>query len=285
MSHKQYRSEKTCLNCGSEVSKKFCPECGQENLETRESFFHLVGHFVSDYFHFDSKFFRSLIPLFTKPGFLTREYWEGRRVHYIHPLRMFFFITIIFMISTSLFYKDFGGRFKEKFIKENKDFAVVDTLGKKLTNQQKAEIVKEYKKKNVRMKAKFARGFDDFFKVIKYATFFLLPVYALVFKILYRRRRAFYVDHLVYAMHLQSFAYMLIGVIFLLPFVIPKSFDYLSTIANLVLVIYIGLSLHFLYKQVWWKTVIKSVLATFSLVMITGFSMLLYALIDAMIFQ
>jgi hypothetical protein len=220
MSHKKYRSETTCLNCGTEVTKKFCPECGQENLETRENFFHLVNHFVSDYFHFDSKFFRSLIPLFTRPGFLTKEYWQGRRVHYIHPLRLFFFVTIIFMASTSLFYKNFSSQFKGNIIKET--LVPLDTVGQKLSDQQFKELAKENKIDNDRKKTKLEKGFDDFFKIIKYATFFLLPVYALVFKILYRRTRAFYVDHLVYAMHLQSFAYFLLGIVFLLPFIAPQ---------------------------------------------------------------
>src|SRR3954467_15567727 len=105
MSHKNYRQETNCLNCGAEVTGKFCSNCGQENLETKENFFHLVGHFISDYFHFDSQLFRSLIPLFTKPGFLTQEYWAGRRTRYIHPLRLFFFVTIVFVLSTNAFYK------------------------------------------------------------------------------------------------------------------------------------------------------------------------------------
>lgn len=285
MSHKKYRSETTCLNCGTDVAQKFCPQCGQENLETLEKFSHLVGHFISDYFHFDSKFFRSLVPLFTRPGFLTKEYWQGRRVHYIHPLRMFFFITIIFMISTTVFYKKFGSQMKGKIIKDNSEFAVADTINMKLTDEQKLELMKENKVKDERMKGKFAKGFDDFFKIIKYATFFLLPVYALVFKILYRRRRAFYVDHLVYAMHLQSFAYILLGVILLLPFVIPGSFDFLLPIIMFTLFIYIAISLHFLYKQVWWKTFIKSVLATYSLFFITAMVMVLYAFFDAMVLQ
>jgi hypothetical protein len=283
MSHKNYRSEKTCLNCGTEVTKKFCPECGQENLETRENFFHLVGHFISDYFHFDSKFFRSLIPLFIKPGFLTKEYWQGRRVHYIHPLRLFFFITIIFMISASVFYKNFGDRFKGAFMESK--FAVADTLGKKMTEAQKIQAVKRSNEKDARMKAKLMKGFDDFFKVIKYATFFLLPIYALVFKILYRRRGSYYVDHLVYTVHLQSFAYILLSIVMLLPFVIPDSFKYLGTIILISLFVYIGISLRFLYKQVWWKTVIKSFLAAQLLMMITGVTVVLYAVFDAMIFQ
>jgi hypothetical protein len=285
MSHKKYRTETNCLNCGEQVTGKFCSNCGQENVETHENFFHLAGHFISDYFHFDSKFFRSLIPLFTRPGFLTKEYWQGRRVHYIHPLRLFFFITIIFMISTSLFYKNFGKQFKGKFITESIDLVVADTTNAKLTDQQKEGILKANKIKNERMKVKFAKGFDDFFKVIKYVTFALLPVYALVFKILYRRRRAFYVDHLVYAMHLQSFIYILVGLVFLLPFIIPGSFDFLAAIVMITLFIYIGISLHFLYRQVWWKTLIKSILALYSIFFITGIVMVLYAAFDAALFQ
>src|SRR6188768_2656745 len=116
MSHKKYRTETNCLNCGAEVSGKFCSACGQENLETRENFLHIAGHFISDYFHWDSKFLRSLIPLFTKPGFLTKEYWQGRRLHYIHPLRLFFFITVIFMIATTAFYKQFGHKLKDRMM-------------------------------------------------------------------------------------------------------------------------------------------------------------------------
>ncbi|MCH7677577.1 DUF3667 domain-containing protein, partial [candidate division KSB1 bacterium] len=39
--------------------------------------------FLGDYFTFDSRFFRSFIPLLRKPGHLTNEYNSGRRVSYI----------------------------------------------------------------------------------------------------------------------------------------------------------------------------------------------------------
>jgi hypothetical protein len=34
-----YRKEKYCLNCGAEVSDKYCSRCGQANVEHKESFF------------------------------------------------------------------------------------------------------------------------------------------------------------------------------------------------------------------------------------------------------
>ena len=38
MSHQKERVEKNCLNCNAEVQGRFCQVCGQENIETKESF-------------------------------------------------------------------------------------------------------------------------------------------------------------------------------------------------------------------------------------------------------
>jgi len=283
MSHKKYRTETNCLNCGAEVSGKFCSNCGQENLETRENFFHIAGHFISDYFHWDSKFLRSLIPLFTKPGFLTKEYWQGRRLHYIHPLRLFFFITVIFMISITAFYKQFGHKLKDRMMTNTIKIDSSEYSG--LNAQQREAKIKEQIAGNDRRMKKVAAGIDDFFSFMKYVTFFMLPLYALIFKILYRRRRPFYVDHVVYAMHLQSFAYCLFGILLIIPFIFPSVLEFLFQMALLFLFVYVGISLHFLYRQVWWKTFLKAFLATLSLLFTTIFVMIVYAFIDAIFFK
>jgi len=92
------RKDKNCLNCGAEVTDRFCPHCGQENLETKESFGQLVGHFFADLTHYDSKFLTTIKDLLFKPGFLTRQYFAGRRTKYLNPLRMYFFISFIFFL-------------------------------------------------------------------------------------------------------------------------------------------------------------------------------------------
>lgn len=279
MSHKRYRSENNCLNCGTQVIGHFCHQCGQENLDTRENFFHLVGHFVSDYFHFDSKFFRSLIPLFLRPGFLTKEYWEGRRVHYIHPLRLFFFVTIIFIIASTAFYHRFGDEIKsniqqsaqESFLKPGETSA--EGRKTKITETQ-GRIIK-----------KLQRGLDVVFQNLKYVTFFLLPVYALIFKLLYVRRKPFYVDHLIYAMHLEIFVYILFSIMLTLPLIFTISLNAIRQISFIILFVYVGFSLHYLYRQSWWKTFIKSVIATVSIFFVTTLTILLVALLDAMFIE
>jgi hypothetical protein len=70
---KHYRKENDCLNCGTILEGKFCHNCGQENLEMKESFGHMLNHAISDYFHFDYQFFHTLRPLFLNPGILLRS--------------------------------------------------------------------------------------------------------------------------------------------------------------------------------------------------------------------
>lgn len=107
MSHLKERKEKICLNCNAATYGRFCHVCGQENIETKESFWHLVFHFVADIFHYDGKFFRTIRYLLLKPGFLTGEYISGRRTSYLHPIRLYLFTSaVFFLIFFNFFYKE-----------------------------------------------------------------------------------------------------------------------------------------------------------------------------------
>ncbi|MCY7293029.1 MAG: DUF3667 domain-containing protein [Ferruginibacter sp.] len=98
MSHLNERQGKNCLNCNTEVAGRYCQYCGQENIETKETVWHLVSHFFQDITHFDGKFFSTLKYLFTKPGFLSKEYMIGRRASYVNPVRMYVFTSAFFFL-------------------------------------------------------------------------------------------------------------------------------------------------------------------------------------------
>jgi hypothetical protein len=95
---KHYRTENNCLNCGNTFTGHFCNNCGQENLELKEDFGHLMVHAIGDYFHFDEKFFHTLRPLLFNPGKLTIDYMAGKRTQYLHPIRMYIFISLVYFI-------------------------------------------------------------------------------------------------------------------------------------------------------------------------------------------
>jgi len=112
MSHAPERTEKNCLNCGTIVQGRYCHKCGQENIVPKESFWSLVVHFFYDITHFDSKFFDSLKYLLFKPGFLSKEYMNGRRAAYLNPVRMYVFTSFFFfLVFFTVFKSDDAIRF------------------------------------------------------------------------------------------------------------------------------------------------------------------------------
>ena len=92
-----------CENCHSQVIGSFCSQCGQSVESTLKYFWTVLLHLLDDIFSFDSRASRTLKPLLLTPGFLTNEYIQGRRVHYVPPLRLYLFVSIIFFISLKFF--------------------------------------------------------------------------------------------------------------------------------------------------------------------------------------
>ncbi|HXB34527.1 MAG TPA: DUF3667 domain-containing protein [Puia sp.] len=98
MSHLKERKEKNCLNCQATLIGRYCHVCGQENLEPKETVWHLVQHFFNDITHFDGKFFSTVKYLLWKPGFLSKEYVAGRRMSYLNPIRLYVFTSAFFFL-------------------------------------------------------------------------------------------------------------------------------------------------------------------------------------------
>src|SRR5690606_6686623 len=80
------------------VEKHYCSDCGQPNLELKENFWQFISHSIAHYFHFDNKFFQTLVPLLTKPGQVTLDYLAGKRARYINPISMYIFVSIVYFI-------------------------------------------------------------------------------------------------------------------------------------------------------------------------------------------
>lgn len=99
--HSPLRQDKTCLNCRHVVEKRYCPNCGQENTDSRKTFHHLFIHFFEDLTHYENAFWKTIRHLLFKPGRLTKEYLSGKRLSYLAPVRLYIFISFVtfFIIS------------------------------------------------------------------------------------------------------------------------------------------------------------------------------------------
>ena len=87
-----------CQNCNAPLLGRFCVECGQPSHTYSAPLWADIQDFFGNHFGFDTKFFRSILPLLFRPGFLSREYSAGRRVRYINPLRLYFFSSLLFFL-------------------------------------------------------------------------------------------------------------------------------------------------------------------------------------------
>jgi hypothetical protein len=95
MSRSPVRQDKTCLNCRHVVDQRYCPNCGQENTETRKTFHHLFVHFFEDLTHYENAFWKTIRNLLLRPGSLTRVYLSGKRMSYLAPIRLYIFISFV----------------------------------------------------------------------------------------------------------------------------------------------------------------------------------------------
>jgi hypothetical protein len=282
-----------CLNCNFPLkeSDKFCPSCGQKKIDTKDfSFHHLIGESFLDYFHFDSKFFRTLLPLIYKPGFLTNEFLRGKRVHYFHPFKLFLVISVIYFLllafphsenvdkdmlsKTILISGDTtvpGGDAAKKsnFSLETNNQKVAfehpDTIRKKLTTMSLDQYIDKtfpgttgvsryILKKTIRITISTGQSFYEILihnssKMV----FLLIPLVALLLKLLYIRRKRLYFEHLVFTLHLHSFVFLLLILDHLLGFL----FNVPMPLILLICLVYLFFALKAVYAQGTGKTILK----------------------------
>jgi hypothetical protein len=95
-----------CANCHytfpTDRPNEFCPRCGQQNHELSLSIGHVVEETLEGLFHFDGKVFRTAKLLLFKPGELTKQFLEGKRMPYVPPIRLYVFLSFIFFFLLSL---------------------------------------------------------------------------------------------------------------------------------------------------------------------------------------
>jgi len=94
-------------------------------------------------------------------------------------------------------------------------------------------------------------------KYVSYAFFLLLPIFALILKLFYIRRKQNYVKHLIFSIHLHSF-WFLVAIIILLLFLIFKKVE---GVIPIVLILWCGIyfiiALKKFYRQKTGKTILK----------------------------
>ncbi len=88
-----------CLNCGTNIQLEFCPECGQREIDTDPTVKDYAREVGADLVQKEGKVARTFRALVMRPGELTSEYHDGRRVRYVTPIRLFLACGAIFLAA------------------------------------------------------------------------------------------------------------------------------------------------------------------------------------------
>ncbi len=214
-----------CLNCGHPFTQPvppFCPQCGQESRVRAPRFAEFVQQLGGAYFSTEGALWRTLKLLLLKPGELTRQYLAGRRKHYVLPLRLYLTISLVTLLlvrlAGSVDLEIEPGAPAEVSKATN---SLVINMGSGQAGLREgvffcenlpAWVCKRFKRRiNIDPKAMASEvGVikERFLGNLGGSMFVLLPTFALWLKLVYFRRKMYYTEHLVFALHVHAFWFL-----------------------------------------------------------------------------
>ena len=280
-----------CLNCGKPLMGSYCGNCGQEAKELRRPFFRLSREAISSLFELDGRSFRTLFYLLTKPAHLSKEYFSGRRMQYTPPLRLFLVISVSFFLLVSFYTSirsmegilsanhEISGEEVSASTDDEEDplaptLAFVESINlpffDEQTNTNLRRAMNAQAETNINSMiedpSEFFRGY------LEYITVFILlmiPLLALIQKLIYIRSGHFYVEHLVLTLHNHAFIISIVFVNSLIDLVngsripiISSAFGYLGAAIYIWMWVYLFLSLKNYFQQGYGITLLKYLTTT-----------------------
>jgi hypothetical protein len=251
-----------CPSCGEEVRGRYCPQCGQSHAEVRVPFGKWLRDYIDDTFHLDSKLVRSLAMLVRQPGALTLAYIEGQRSAYVRPFRLYLAASFLYFLVLSLA--------PARSVIEVR--VTSDTVSVKRSVEDAAQggtasprprpdvpLLKEdshFKRQLNRFVEKGPQAVRDqvrsgIARTMPKAMFVLVPVFALLLKLLFRRAGRFYAEHFLFALHFHAFAF------FVLAFFLALPLGDMSWLTQVLIAGYLFLALRRVYGQPRLRTALK----------------------------
>jgi hypothetical protein len=176
-----------CGNCEVPLGGDFCHACGQRALGPDVSLHDFFHEAFEEFAHVDGKIVQTLRILLTKPGLLTKEFLDGRRVRYISPLRVYLTCSVLFFGLAAVAPVD-----------ERPFFRVTPPTGRKGLGLASTDQLRD-----ATVQANRAIV-HDFPRVM----FALMPVFGLFTWVLYRKAKPFYAAHLYYSIHFHAFVFL-----------------------------------------------------------------------------
>lgn len=247
-----------CRSCNAIVTDNFCAKCAEPTHAHVPSAGEFIHEFVGHYVALEGKLWQTLKLLVLRPGQLTKEFLAGRRMPYIPPLRLYLTLSLVLFALIKIFSIDLpevvieDGVFGAKYVHgaagdyapgtrpaailkvqiydekntvpdgsltvNEKIQRVIAAVGK--VNSHWQENLNTFIKQPDKDKADALN--HGFLAYVPYMFIGALPLFALYLKLIYARSGFRYGEHLVFALHSNSLAFLMAS----LMIVVPGSFGW-----------------------------------------------------------
>jgi hypothetical protein len=197
----------SCRNCETVFRGNFCPHCGQSVKEFDRPLRFILLDFTGNLFAFDTRLWMTIKHLLFKPGVMEKDFSEGKRIRYMPPFRLYLFVSFIFFLVVA-------------WVSQQNINESIKTDGTQIE-------VPEIPHNNI-IKADFqdirsnpAKYSGKLIKYFSWSLFFLMPFYAFLLWLFFRRSRPLYVSHLNPAINQHVFIFLILLVIMMVDLVFP----------------------------------------------------------------
>jgi Protein of unknown function (DUF3667) len=205
-------SETACPECALPLKGKFCHACGARVVDHHEyTLRHFFSHLLHEVTHFDSKIFGTLRVFATEPGQMVADYLAGRRRRYVPPLRFFLIVFALYLFlftafpqtavyTTGIFHQASKSPINQKMTQAlskgtpQDSEAVIQRAIEKIAKKRHTtpEAIQE------QLNERIHTGAD----VLQFGEVFTV---ALCMALLFRSRKRYFVEHLIFALNIVTF--------------------------------------------------------------------------------
>jgi len=260
-----------CPNCGQAFASPppaFCPACGQESHVRPPRLGEFIQQFGGAYLATEGALWRTLKLLLIKPGELTRQYLAGRRKHYVLPLRLYLTVSLVVLLmlrlvaSVNIDTPD-SVQFDGNEARNVKVTLGVGSAGLKdgvfFCTDLPAWLCKRIQRridlKPEALASAVQQLGERFVANLGAVLFVVLPSFALWLKLVYFNRHLRYTEHLVFALHLHTFWFLMICLLL-------TPWPWVPTLAMLAVPVYAWLAMGRVYGGRRWPRLLRTTMVS-----------------------
>ena len=246
-----------CANCGYQRANRFCPSCGQNDRDYIRALPPVLGDILKETFELDSRVVRTVKPMFLRPGELPSEFSRNRRARYVSPIRLYIFASLafFFLLSVTTDFRprslEMAGNGEERVkLQAQAEDADVDALKALLPPYQQRKVDEILTRPGMLlsksilhtlsvtmadydepladwhrfMLARLVDALEDpreafslLMDNLPFSMFITLPAYTVLLMLFFFGSRRYFTEHLVFAVQLHTFAFIVFTVLLILP--------------------------------------------------------------------